>query len=377
MRVLFVARYRDATMQRKVEYLAAEAGLELRCIEPMNERDPLLAIRQRSQQKAYAFIALPMIGAPSDPHRAIYRTPDFGVRAFRPDIIHAEEEPDSLAALQVAMVRRVFAPHARLLLHTWQNIARPMKPHVRAVMAMTLKSADAIFCANCEAPAVLRGAGYCGPTPLVPAVGVDTEIFRPCIKQPAGERPHFVVAFLGRLVPEKGVDTLLQAAALLRSAGSTGCDIRVRIIGDGPAKASLQALAADLDLASAVEFVASMPPVQVAATLCDLDALVLPSRTTSVWKEQLGRVLLEAMASGVPVVGSDSGAIPEVIGDAGIIFPEGNATALANCLAQLHGDRILYQSLAARGLARVEATYSQRQLALATAHFYRQIVGRA
>jgi glycosyltransferase involved in cell wall biosynthesis len=86
----------------------------------------------------------------------------------------------------------------------------------------------------------------------------------------------------------------------------------------------------------------------------ELDALVLPSRTTSVWKEQFGRVIVEAMACQTPVIGSDSGAIPEVIGDAGLIFPEGDAHALGNCLRRLIESPDLRRELGERGHARVK-----------------------
>ncbi len=102
--------------------------------------------------------------------------------------------------------------------------------------------------------------------------------------------------------------------------------------------------------------------------LAQVDVLVLPSRTTRVWKEQLGRVLLEAMACKVPVVGSDSGAIP-----AGLIFPEGDVAALAGCLQRLRDSPELRRELGERGYARVLAHYSQERVAARTAAFYRQL----
>ncbi len=94
-----------------------------------------------------------------------------------------------------------------------------------------------------------------------------------------------------------------------------------------------------------------------------LDVLVLPSRTWSNWKEQFGRVLIEAMACEVPVVGSDSGEIPNVIGDAGLVFPEGDAPALAGCLQKLMDDTGLRVQLAECGLERVKANFTQAQIA--------------
>ena len=101
---------------------------------------------------------------------------------------------------------------------------------------------------------------------------------------------------------------------------------------------------------------------------------MLPSRTTPVWKEQFGRVLAEAMACKVPVIGSDSGAIREVIGDAGLIFPEGNVAALADCLRLLNASPSLRHDLAERGYVRASGLYTQEHIAEQTADFYRQLM---
>ena len=101
--------------------------------------------------------------------------------------------------------------------------------------------------------------------------------------------------------------------------------------------------------------------------------MVLPSRTTATWKEQFGRVLTEAMACGVPVVGSNSGAIPEVIADAGLIFPEGDAMSLAAQLQRLANEHTLAVELGRRGMARVVDNYSQKRIAAKTAAFLQEL----
>lgn len=371
MRVLFIARYRDPTMHRKVEQMAQAGDLLIRHVFPQVWEDDLLRVDQklpdmpRLQRRPVG-----MIGSPVDPHRSFYRTLTFGIREFRPHIIHAEEEPDSLAALQIALCRRLFAPRAKLLLHTWQNLDRRLSRAVKLVLGASLAGADAIFCANQEAVELLHQRGYCKPTPVIPAVGVDTEQFRPRLTQARGT---FRIGYIGRLVPEKGIDTLLQAAALLAEQKETP-DCQVVVVGGGPVEASLRQQVQAAGLHAGVEFIPPVPTGQIAGLLGGLDALVLPSRTTPVWKEQLGRVLLEAMAVGVPVIGSDSGAIPEVIGDAGLIFPEGDAVALADRLAQLLTDGSLGDELARRGQVRANGLYSQKELAARTVEFYRQMV---
>jgi glycosyltransferase involved in cell wall biosynthesis len=110
------------------------------------------------------------------------------------------------------------------------------------------------------------------------------------------------------------------------------------------------------------------------AYLNGLDVLVLPSRTQSNWKEQFGRVLVEAMACGVPVIGSTCGEIPNVIGDAGLIFAEGDADALRACLLRLQRDPVLRRDLAQRGRARALARYTHKHIAAETVAVYRRMM---
>lgn len=368
IRVLFIARYRDATMDRKIALMAQNTDLTIWQIRPSSWQDELLQIEQfTSDATAWRQIALPLIGRPNDPHRTIYRTLTFALRRFHPHIIHAEEEPDSLSALQITLARALWAPQARLILYTWQNINRPKRWYVKSVMRATLCAADSILCANREAVEILRQQGYRGHAMVLPAIGVDTRVFAPCADR-LEKRRGFVVGYIGRLVPEKGVDLLIEATPLI------GGNIRLLIMGSGPYRPTLEEIARIVKVSDQVDFIPPMPPSQVARQMCALGVLVLPSRTTSVWKEQFGRVLVEAMACKVPVIGSDSGAIPEVIGDAGLIFPEGNAAALADCLRRLIESPTLRHDLAERGYTRANRLYSQEHIAEQTADFYRQIM---
>ena len=112
-----------------------------------------------------------------------------------------------------------------------------------------------------------------------------------------------------------------------------------------------------------------------------MDTWVLPSETTlkfktltSVgWQEQFGHVLIEAMAAQVPVIGSDSGEIPNVIADTGLVFPEGDATALAHHLCHLIDDRTFAKDLGLQGYQRCMAKYTNRALAKETLEFYRSL----
>ena len=175
---------------------------------------------------------------------------------------------------------------------------------------------------------------------------------------------------MGRLVEEKGVQVLLQAVE-----GLAG-EWRLRILGSGPKQSQLEALARQLDIAERVSFESPIPSAQMPAFYHQLDTLVLPSLTRPHWKEQFGRVLIEAMACGVPVVGSRSGEIPHVIGQTGLTFTEGDVQKLRGSLSQLMDDPALYADLSKRGRERVLAHYTQTRIATETHEVYRQLLNR-
>jgi glycosyltransferase involved in cell wall biosynthesis len=149
----------------------------------------------------------------------------------------------------------------------------------------------------------------------------------------------------------------------------------VVFIGNGPIKGELEILAARLGVTQRLTFKPGVPTYEVPKELQQMDVLVLPSLTRPNWKEQFGRVLAEAMACETPVIGSNSGEIPYVIGDAGLIFPEGNAQELAVCVRKLLENPELYTNLAARGRQRVLKHYTQEHIARQTYETYQEMMG--
>ena len=146
--------------------------------------------------------------------------------------------------------------------------------------------------------------------------------------------------------------------------------MRLLCVGNGPVKPDLLTLQPDVLTFSPGGRSQVLPYYQV------MDTLVLPSRTTRTWKEQFGRVLAEAMACGVLVIGSDSGAIPEVIGNAGIIFREGNVEELQSHLLNLMTMPELRRTLSQRGRQLACNKFSERQIAEKTVQAYCQVSHR-
>lgn len=293
-----------------------------------------------------------------------------GMRALaraNPDVVHAEVEPWSLAALQCARA----APRARLVLFTWENLEGPRRLASRTIERFVLRRAAFVIAGNEAARArVIRRGVPAGRTAVMPQVGLDPARYAggDRTRLPAPPAPASpAVGYIGRLIPAKGVDLLVDAVA--------GLDTRLVVIGEGEARAGLEARTAGWPAGKAI-FTGAVPDDRVPDWLAALDVLVLPSRTTPGWAEQFGHVLIEAMAAGVPVLGSSSGAIPEVIGDAGLVFPEGDAAALARQLGWLLGDGGLRTTLAERGRERVRRLWTHDVLARAHADIYARVLGR-
>lgn len=367
MRVLYIARELHPVVERKFALIAAQPDLELWIVRP-RQRWPQTSGRIELTSICRV-IDTPILYKLHDPHRTLYRTLDFAMRACQPDLIHAEAEPDSLSALQILLARRVFARRTPVILHTWQNVDRPVRPEVKWVRQTALRHAEAVLCGNQEAEELLRTRFvFQGVTGLLSSHGVNTTVFSP--PDPRHVIRPFSVTYIGRLVPEKALDVLLHAFATLPP------QTRLRLIGDGPLRDELTAQASGLGIAERVEFTGAIPYAQVRDALVRSSVVVLPSRRTQIWAEQFGRVLVEAMACGVPVVGSSSGAIPEVVGDGGLIFPEDDAPALAAALLRLLESPSLWQELGENGIRRVDQCYTYERLAEQTVAFYRALLSR-
>ncbi len=350
--------------QRKLEELAAIPGVQLTCIVPpyWQEQGRRISL-EREHLVGYELVVEP-IRFNGNFH--LFYWPSLGrhMRRLRPDIVHIDEEPYNLATF-LAM-RLALAVGARPLFFTWQNLYRSYPPPFRWMERYTLARAAYAIAGNAEAVDVLRKKGYRGPAEVVPQFGVDPEVFRPA--EPARNDGPLVVGYAGRLVPEKGVLLLLRALAGLPGSW------RLHIIGNGPLAPEVLATAGDLHLRDRLVLESAVPSTRMADRFRSFDVLVLPSLSRSNWKEQFGRVLIEAMACGVPVVGSNCGEIGNVVGDAGLIFPEGDVEALREHLALLLGDAELRRELGRRGRQRVLERFTHREIARRTYEVYRRIM---
>jgi len=287
------------------------------------------------------------------------------IRETRPDVLHLVEEQFSLFALQSVALQRVLAPVAKVLFYTADNLHRgfhyPYRPSwVYGLIERTVQrlSDCAVTCSS-DARDVLLSRGFTKPIRFVP-LGLDPLHFR---KREAAELRErldlrgFIVGFVGRLRPMKGIHVLAEALE------DASLDWSWLVVGNGPEKESLLTWARARGWERRLKIVEAVPHGQVPDYLNLMDVLVLPSLSTRLWREQFGRVLVEAMACEVPVIGSSSGSIPEVVGEAGRITLEGDAGALREALAELAGQAALRASLGAAGRARVLRHFTWERVA--------------
>jgi glycosyltransferase involved in cell wall biosynthesis len=349
--------------QKKLEELARLPDLKLTVVVPPYWRDERGTIPLERQHTTGYELAVESMALNGHFHLHFYPGLGKQIRRVQPDLVHIDEEPYNLATAHALWLTR--RAGAKSLFFSWQNIERRYPLPFRLMERYVLEHVDYGIFGSQESARVWRAKGYQGRFAVIPQFGVDPDIFSPAPRE-AGR--GFIVGYVGRLVPEKGVDLLLEALAGLEGMW------RAYILGSGPAWEALEAQARQLGLADRVSFDAQIPSTQMPAYYHQLDALVVPSRTRPNWKEQFGRVLIEAMASGVPVIGSDSGEIPHVIGDAGLIFPEGRANTLQAHLVRLLRDLDLRADLARRGRERVLARFTQAQVAARTHEVYRVLL---
>jgi colanic acid/amylovoran biosynthesis glycosyltransferase len=209
---------------------------------------------------------------------------------------------------------------------------------------------------------------------LVP-MGIDVQAFRP----PEGGRPDrggdIRVVTVARLVEKKGIAFALRAFAQLRS---THPGARFDVAGDGPLRSSLEALAADLGVSDAVTFHGAVGRDAVRDLLGEADVFVLASVTAADGdQEGQGVVLAEAQASGLPVVATEHGGLPDSLrpGESGLLVPERHAGALAAALLALAGDPDLRRRFGARGREFAVERFDRRRLDRELAALFDEVRG--
>ncbi len=274
------------------------------------------------------------------------------------DVLDVHEEPFALATAEILALRRLrrvvdtvrgreVPPLAPFVLYSAQNLDKRYPWPFRWFEALALRHAAAVSVCNDEAGRIVRRKGARGVVETIP-LGIDPDVFSPAPGTPVGadgaaRRRRAVVGYVGRLAAHKGVGVLLDAVAADDS-------LELHVAGAGPQGEELRARAEPLG--DRVRFVGTLADAALADFYRSLDVLAVPSRETDGWVEQFGRVAVEAMACGVPVVATRTGALPDVVADAGLLVPADDAEALRAALVRVTSDAGLAKSLRAAGLGR-------------------------
>jgi glycosyltransferase involved in cell wall biosynthesis len=355
--------------QRQLEWIAQQSGVELSLITPRAWRmdDGRTWTFSPAYTRGYQTRSLELRFNGHYHHYAYFGL-ERVIDELRPDLLHIDEEPYNYAGFQaqrIATARRIPTIFVAL-----QSIYRRYPPPYSLFERYNYRRTAHIISVNSDVETVIRRKGYTGRSSVFYVYGVDPEIVYPSPREPRmGDQ--FVVGYVGRLLFDKGLGVLIEAIASLPPS------YRLRLIGGGPDREALERLAASKDVAQRVEFAGAVSSQEIPQAFAAMDVMALPSLTRKNWKEQFGRVLIEAMACETPVIGSDSGEIPNVIGDAGLVTPEGDAKALAAAIARLGSDPALRADLASRGRQRVLDNFTQEQVARRTVALYNEVLSGA
>jgi len=293
-------------------------------------------------------------------------------RQFRPDIVHIFEEPYSIACAQLVGLTRTFCPEAKIVVQSFENLLPSHPLPFSVIERFVLQRAHALVIVPHEGEALWRARGFKGPIYQVP-VGLDETFFKKADAFLTGmfpKRSSLRFAYIGRLVQEKGVSLLLQA---FHSLVKEEMNVELLIVGNGSERNALELQVNQLGIGGRVFFFDAFQSHILPLLYSNIDILVLPSLTTSKWKEQFGRVLVEAMACETAVVGSSSGEIPYIVGDAGIVFLEGNISSLSRVLKDLVIDHDLRKKLGQAGRGRVLQNFTWKSVAKRLCGIYTEI----
>ncbi len=305
------------------------------------------------------------------------------MKALKPNLIHVEQGDNALSYLQCIFFSKLLKLKSKNIFFTWVNWRQKFSLKYKIfwtwIEKFNLKNSSGAFVGNVDAAQILRDKGFDNKICVLPQLGVDMTIFQPAgkldfvKKQDTGINPESIktIGFIGRLVEEKGIFTLLDAFANLRK---NYLNWRLVYLGNGPCDDELSKQICAKNLATQVFIQKTVPHDQVAAFIRDLDIMVLPSFDIDGWREQFGHVLIEAMACKVPIIGSDAGEIPKIISDVGLVFKQKNVQSLQHVLNSLISDESLRIELGNKGYDKAIEQYSHQAIADKTYEFWIDIM---
>ncbi len=277
-----------------------------------------------------------------------------------------DHEPYSVPCAEIITLRNLFAPHTPIVMQTAQNILKKYPPPFSFLEKRAFRQVSAAYMCSETVREVLNAKGFQKPTQIA-YFGVDPERFYPA--KVDNDKP-FTIGYIGRIMEAKGVLVLADALAQIKSE-----NWRLLVVGDGEARPEMERKLAEYGLLERCQFTGAVQYDETPEYFRQIDVLTVPTLTTKKIREQFGRVIIEAMACRVPVVGSTCGAIPEVISDAGSVVPENDPKALAEALRRIITDKNLRKNLADAGKRRVAENFTWERVAEQIFSLYERVLG--
>lgn len=286
------------------------------------------------------------------------------LRKFQPDVIYVHHEPYAAATAQIYIANRITL-NCPIGFYSAQNIFKHYPTPFSHLEKFVLNNSHFSFPISSSVAKILQEKGCKGKTTILP-LGLDPGVHFP--QSEAGQlrtkldlsQHEVLIGYLGRIVEEKGLKTLLHALRIIQDL-----PWKFVAVGSGPYDEKFDLLVQKLQLNERIRRFGYISHTDAPLYLSAFDIFVLPSETRSNWKEQFGRVIIEAMACGTPVVGSDSGEIPNLIRatQGGLIFPEEQPQQLAHQLKSLILDQSLRSRLGEQGRQNVLRDYTNSTIA--------------
>lgn len=280
---------------------------------------------------------------------------------FKPDIVDVHEEPYSVSGFETVWLAHIFAPSAACVFYSAQNILKHYPPPFCWSEQYVFNHSYGAYPCSEGVKSVLSAKGFSSNSDVIP-LGVDLLLYAPDGPQKRADyniaADEFVIGYFGRLESYKGVQFLIQSLA-----DPDSLNFRLLVVGSGSYESELRSIANGLGVSDRIVWTGPVPGMEVPAYMRTCNLIAVPSLTTKTWKEQFGRIVVESIACGVPVVAFDSGSLPEVVSDVGLIAAEGDLNQLSAAINRMAGDPELRATLREKGLSKAHTDYSWSRIA--------------
>ncbi len=274
-----------------------------------------------------------------------FKSFDLKLRELKPDLIYIIQEESILIHHQIYLYRNFFAPEAKIIFLSmnasgipYQKATNPIKRMVHKLLWNNIKkNTDVALVHYPGCVESLRSGSYNKPIYIQTQVGVDETLFAPdpskreLYRKKTGFQNELVIGYVGRLIVDKGVDDLLDVFVKLVKKYP---HIRLLLVGNGELRTKINQISTDNNLTDYIHITGFVDQAEVPAFMNAMDILVLASKTMPHWIDTFPLVTVQAQAVRVPVIASDSGAIPWQLADSARVFPEGDRQKLAEALVE-------------------------------------------